>query len=344
MSFMNPRSVALPPRPQSLYFAYGSNLQLKQMAKRCPDSQFQGRARLHNFRWQINDRGFANVVPDPDAFVEGLCYLLSPDDEARLDRSEGVPTAYQKKWTEVEFFPAAARLLGRKVTEILRFNLMERSGQPPIAEASRPQTGSGEAQAPYRARDNRPSGAEPPVTREVTEIITYVDSDGRQQAIQQTGTSRRRGQSVPASNRNPTEGRPSVSLRGGTHGEPISVLVYLSENHTKEGLPWDEYIERMNWGIVDAVDLGIPQQYVERAIHPFLLAATGFNANGEPKGRGIRERKKRSRHVPLKKQRRTEEVDAESEQYREQASMQVESMDLDVAQERHDEYYEYQGS
>ncbi|MBN6743294.1 gamma-glutamylcyclotransferase, partial [Acidithiobacillus sp. MC6.1] len=100
-----------------------------------PESQFQGRARLHNFRMQINERGFANVVPDPNNSVEGLCYLLSVEDEARLDRSEGVPTAYQKKWTEVEFYPAAAKLLGRKVMEILKFDLMGREGRQSMSPA-----------------------------------------------------------------------------------------------------------------------------------------------------------------------------------------------------------------
>ena len=331
---MTPRQPAQPERPRSLYFAYGSNLQLKQMAKRCPDSQYQGRARLHNFRWQINDRGFANIIPDPNTFVEGLCYLLSAEDEMRLDRSEGVPTAYQKKWTEVEFFPAAAKLGGRRVTEILRFGLLERTEQ-----VGEPRIGGGGVEPAYRGRDGRTSGPEAPVTiehprREVTEL-TYFVRDGRTQVIEQTGSSRRRGQSVPARGRNQTEGRPPTNLTGRHYGEPAKVLVYLSQNHTKEGLPWDEYVERMNWGIADAVDLGIPQSYIEKAITPFLLAATGFHLNGEPRGRGVRERNKRSKYTnTIKKQRRA----GESVDQREQVSIQAELMDWGVTQERHDEY------
>jgi hypothetical protein len=341
MSFMTSQQVAPSERPRSLYFAYGSNLQLKQMAKRCPDSQYQGRARLHHFRWQINDRGFANVIPDPNAFVEGLCYLLSAEDEMRLDRSEGVPTAYQKKWAEVEFFPAAVKLGGRRVTEILRFDLMERNGQPPAAEARASRTESADVEPAYRA------GAEPTLAndhprREVTEI-TYFVRDGRTQAIEETGTSRRRGQSVPAGNRNHTEGRPPANITGRSHGEPARALVYLSQNHIKEGLPWDEYVERMNWGIIDAMDLGISHQYIEQAITPFILAATGFNSNGEPRGRGVRERKKRSRYTnTIKKQRRVGEP--ESADQREQTTMPVEPMDWDVTQEARQEYHEYQGS
>ncbi|KAF3092116.1 hypothetical protein TWF102_008525 [Orbilia oligospora] len=78
---------------ETLYFAYGSNLSFEQMARRCPQSRYVGRARLHGYQFQINERGYANVVERPGLFVEGLCYRLHPEDEARLDRAEGVPTA-----------------------------------------------------------------------------------------------------------------------------------------------------------------------------------------------------------------------------------------------------------
>lgn len=50
-----------------LYFAYGSNLSPQQMAHRCPDSIFLGKATLRWWRWQVNERGVANVVPVPVA-------------------------------------------------------------------------------------------------------------------------------------------------------------------------------------------------------------------------------------------------------------------------------------
>ncbi|TGJ64302.1 hypothetical protein EYR41_010365 [Orbilia oligospora] len=105
---------------ETLYFAYGSNLSFEQMARRCPQSRYVGRARLHGYQFQINERGYANVVERPGLFVEGLCYRLHPEDEARLDRAEGVPTAYVKEGKNVEFFPAQAALLGRTVTDLVR--------------------------------------------------------------------------------------------------------------------------------------------------------------------------------------------------------------------------------
>lgn len=103
---------------QTLYFAYGSNLSFEQMARRCPDSHFLGRARLPNHRFQINERGFANVVAHPDSHVEGLCYRLSELDEEQLDCAEGVPKAYEKVELEIELFPAPSSLPETKVASI----------------------------------------------------------------------------------------------------------------------------------------------------------------------------------------------------------------------------------
>jgi hypothetical protein len=294
------------------------------MARRCPDSQYQGHGRLHHFRWQINDRGFANVIPDPDSVVEGLCYLLSAEDERKLDRSEGVPTAYQKLRIEIEFFPAAAKLCGRKVTEILDFDLMERNGSQRSRNRDSRNAQGGEIGLAEYTRGG------------VTEQTYLVGQDGRPQMIETTGTSRRRGQSVPVGNRAPGEEIPVGSRFKGVSGEATIALIYLSQNHTKKGKPWDEYIDRMNWGVCDAMELGVSKHYVEKSIKPYLLEATGINSIGEPRGRGVREKKKRSKYTnTIKKQRRV--VSPERTDSREQNADQIESMDwVATEQNRHD--------
>ncbi|KAF2011915.1 hypothetical protein BU24DRAFT_425746 [Aaosphaeria arxii CBS 175.79] len=79
-----------PPRIRTLYFAFGSNLHLQQMAERCPNSKYIGRATLPHFRWMINQRGYANVVRAEGYWVEGLIFEIDVEDERRLDKSEGV--------------------------------------------------------------------------------------------------------------------------------------------------------------------------------------------------------------------------------------------------------------
>jgi gamma-glutamylcyclotransferase len=102
----------------TVYFGYGSNLWREQMAERCPKSTYIGIGRLSGYRWQINERGYANVVElasDFDAssaeagyknVVYGLIYTLTPLDESRLDRNEGVPIAYTKETMRIDFWPA----------------------------------------------------------------------------------------------------------------------------------------------------------------------------------------------------------------------------------------------
>ncbi len=76
--------------PVTRYFAYGSNLSLAQMAKRCRGSRPVGKARLEGWRFRIMTRGYATVVPEPGAVVHGLLWNLTSEDERSLDEYEGV--------------------------------------------------------------------------------------------------------------------------------------------------------------------------------------------------------------------------------------------------------------
>ncbi|MCJ1303103.1 hypothetical protein MMC08_005910 [Hypocenomyce scalaris] len=94
------------PTQPTYYFGYGSNLWLDQMRRRCPSSQHVGLAVLRDWKWIINDRGYANVIPSPGDKVWGMVYILSAEDEAYLDRNEGVPTIYEKRLMQMEYLPA----------------------------------------------------------------------------------------------------------------------------------------------------------------------------------------------------------------------------------------------
>lgn len=95
--------VATDPSPQTLYFAYGSNLWLKQMTLRCPSSVKVGTGILYSHKWGITSRGYANVYPSSDHVVYGVIYSLSEADEVELDGYEGViGGSYMKKDLDVE--------------------------------------------------------------------------------------------------------------------------------------------------------------------------------------------------------------------------------------------------
>lgn len=83
-----------------LYVAYGSNLNLSQMALRCPDSQIYGTGVLKN--WELLFRGsptnsHATIKRHSGKSVPVLVWSISEADEQQLDRYEGFPVYYYKK-------------------------------------------------------------------------------------------------------------------------------------------------------------------------------------------------------------------------------------------------------
>lgn len=84
-----------------LYIAYGSNLNIDQMKRRCPDAEIVGTAFISGyrltFRGNAKHNGVANVEPLRGSFVPVGVWLISPEDEEALDRYEGFPWLYEKK-------------------------------------------------------------------------------------------------------------------------------------------------------------------------------------------------------------------------------------------------------
>ncbi len=84
------------------YFAYGSNMSVRQMATRCPEAVVVGPALLHDYVFRINLHGVATVVPSPESVIYGVAWEISDRDLANLDRYEGVPSFYVRESTFVE--------------------------------------------------------------------------------------------------------------------------------------------------------------------------------------------------------------------------------------------------
>lgn len=167
----------------TVYFGYGSNLWRHQMEQRCPQSEFLGVARLNDYKWLINERGYANVaeitrhkdsvhVKSYEDEVWGLVYTLQPTDEARLDRNEGVPIAYTKEFLECDFWP------------------VEDESGPPANVTAQP--------------------------------------------------------------------------------EKVDMLVYINRRQVEPSEPKEEYVYRMNMGIKDAIEEGVPKKYVEKVMRRFI--------------------------------------------------------------------------
>ena len=86
---------------ERLYFAYGSNMNLNQMAFRCPDAEVVDTVRLEGYRlaFRMNGggNGVATIPPEPDSYVDGVLWRISERDEQHLDHYEGFPYLYGKE-------------------------------------------------------------------------------------------------------------------------------------------------------------------------------------------------------------------------------------------------------
>ena len=84
-----------------LYFAYGSNINLDQMAHRCPAAQVVGPVVLENykllFRGNTRGNGVATIKPHKGREVHGLLWKITPECERALDVYEGFPRLYDKQ-------------------------------------------------------------------------------------------------------------------------------------------------------------------------------------------------------------------------------------------------------
>ena len=83
-----------------LYIAYGSNINLEQMAYRCPNSKVIGKEMLKGY--ELEFRGVATIVPKENAEVPVLIWEIDGRDEHSLDKYEGFPNLYRKELFEIE--------------------------------------------------------------------------------------------------------------------------------------------------------------------------------------------------------------------------------------------------
>jgi len=75
----------------NLYFAYGSNLNMRRFFSRCPDAYPLCGATLRGWRLRFAGGGHADVVRGSRAdFVPGAVYACNDRDMFALDRYEGV--------------------------------------------------------------------------------------------------------------------------------------------------------------------------------------------------------------------------------------------------------------
>ena len=88
-----------------LYFAYGSNLNWRQMLEeRCPGGKFITKYNLYGYKLIFSNHnpkavfGHANIEKNKKSKVPGAIWNITRKNEKILDVYEGVPTYYQKEY------------------------------------------------------------------------------------------------------------------------------------------------------------------------------------------------------------------------------------------------------
>ena len=96
-----------------LYFAYGANTNILNMAHRCPKAIPLGVVRL--FDYKLVFRGVADVVKHSGSHVEGVIWSTTEDCIESLDHYEGYPYLYTKQFVKV--------LLGEKQMDTMFYRM-----------------------------------------------------------------------------------------------------------------------------------------------------------------------------------------------------------------------------
>lgn len=90
------------------YFAYGSNMNHKQMKERCPSAKFITKAKLNGYKFVYDGYSssrkcaVANIVKLDKNIVEGGLFKINECCLQSLDRYEGYPDFYDRQTVEVE--------------------------------------------------------------------------------------------------------------------------------------------------------------------------------------------------------------------------------------------------
>lgn len=117
-----------------LCFAYGSNLSINQLRRRCLQSKPLEIGSLKGYRLDFTryssgwSGGVADIVVDPDNEVWGLIYELSAEDLHCLDDYEGYPDVYTR-------FQISIKTLTGSISDVWVYTVVRKNNFIPPTKA-----------------------------------------------------------------------------------------------------------------------------------------------------------------------------------------------------------------
>ncbi|MDI1492928.1 MAG: hypothetical protein OHK93_004711 [Ramalina farinacea] len=226
------------------------------MAARCQTSVFMGIGKLSGWRWQINERGVANIVESADDYVEGVVYDIDKGNKRQLDRNEGVNKGfYGAAYLPIQFISSreyraqrtghVARALAN-VTVPLTVTMsrcsQDRAGLSPRAMLDNQAQEQNGLPSQYPASDKAmPDASACLAMPDASACVAFEDSMGN--AV-----------------------------------ETANALVYISTQYMTDGDIRTEYVDRMQRALIDGCKLGLSAyflQQVDLCIHRIKISPYG---------------------------------------------------------------------
>lgn len=82
------------------YIAYGSNMNIEQMSRRCPNAKIIGKTVLKNYKLVF--KGVADIEKSEGEEVPIVVWEITKECEKALDIYEGYPRLYRKEYVQIE--------------------------------------------------------------------------------------------------------------------------------------------------------------------------------------------------------------------------------------------------
>ncbi|GAB7362975.1 hypothetical protein MBLNU230_g3270t1 [Neophaeotheca triangularis] len=225
------------------YLGYGSNLWRSQMQSRCPTAGFVGIARLRGFRWMINQRGYANVVE------------IDPSIEIEAWKGERVVTGSEvgREGVGYDGDDGDGKGKGRKhdyTHEVWGLVYTLRKADEEGLDGN--------------------EGVPVAYTKEYLECDFWpLDSSFSSKQLQaQTPSSNNKNSFAPSDN----TPAPNLPIDTSKPPQKTTMLVYINRKQITDANPKTEYVYRMNQGVKDGLEAGVPEGYVEEVIREFIPA------------------------------------------------------------------------
>ena len=88
---------------RTVYLAYGSNLNIRQMLRRCPDAKPWGATELADWKLEFWGGAVATIVPKDGCSVPVGLWSITARDERALDVYEDYPRMYRKEYLPIKW-------------------------------------------------------------------------------------------------------------------------------------------------------------------------------------------------------------------------------------------------